>query len=119
MGTGSVRVTDAAAAAAQRVFGKVRRLLHAFERERRDTPPYQAKWVFNVRVEADELDGGFIAEVIELPGCVSQGETEREALENLVDAIGSVLTTRMHAQVDELPVVQDHGKKLQLAVGAC
>lgn len=112
-------MTDTAAAAAQKLLARVRRAFRMFERERRDEPPYEAKWVFTVRLEADELDGGYIAEVIELPGCVSQGDTEREALENVVDAIGSVLTARMHAQVDELPVVKDHGRELQLAVDAC
>lgn len=44
-----------------------------------------------VRTERDELDGGWIAECVELPGCMSQGETEAEALENLADAIDGVL----------------------------
>ena len=35
--------------------------------------------------------GGFVSYVVELPGCVSQGDTEREALANLDDAIACVL----------------------------
>ena len=32
-------------------------------------------------------EGGFWAEVLEMPGCVSQGETEEELFENIVEAI--------------------------------
>ena len=31
--------------------------------------------------------GGFVAKVSELPGCMSDGETPQEALENVYDAI--------------------------------
>src|ERR1700674_1108623 len=36
----------------------------------------------------DSDEGGFIAEVLELPGCMSQGETPDEAFSNLDDAMG-------------------------------
>ncbi len=39
-----------------------------------------------VLVDRDE-DGYFIVEVPSLPGCVSQGETREEALENIAEAI--------------------------------
>ncbi|MFY8032019.1 MAG: type II toxin-antitoxin system HicB family antitoxin, partial [Devosia sp.] len=35
----------------------------------------------------DEDGGGFIATVPDLPGCMSDGETPTEALENVQDAI--------------------------------
>lgn len=35
----------------------------------------------------DEDGGGFIARVPELPGCMSDGETQQEALANALDAI--------------------------------
>jgi len=35
----------------------------------------------------DHEDGGWICEVPSLPGCVSQGETREDALENIRDAI--------------------------------
>jgi predicted RNase H-like HicB family nuclease len=50
---------------------------------------------FNIKIEADELDGGFVAECIEFPGALAQGETEREALENVIDVIASVLELRL------------------------
>ncbi|HXF50509.1 MAG TPA: type II toxin-antitoxin system HicB family antitoxin [Dehalococcoidia bacterium] len=38
-------------------------------------------------------DGGFIAEVLELPGCVSQGETPDEAFDNLNDAMAGYIAS--------------------------
>ena len=54
---------------------------------------------FHAIVEPDELDGGWVAECSELPGTMSQGETEREALDNLTDAISGVLSVKMQESV--------------------
>jgi len=40
-----------------------------------------------VVLETDE-DGCIIATVPSLPGCISQGKTEREAMKNIKEAIG-------------------------------
>jgi len=40
----------------------------------------------NVVIEKDE-DGYFVAEVPALPGCLSQGKSKKEALENIKEAI--------------------------------
>lgn len=40
-----------------------------------------------VVLHPDLEDGGWIAEVPSLPGCVSQGETREEALRNVREAI--------------------------------
>ena len=45
---------------------------------------------YRILVEQDE-DGIFIAECPALPGCVSQGMTRQEALENIQDAIKGYL----------------------------
>jgi predicted RNase H-like HicB family nuclease len=50
---------------------------------------------FRILVEPDAIDGGFIAECPNLPGCMSQGDTPQKALENLVEAIAGVLEVRM------------------------
>jgi predicted RNase H-like HicB family nuclease len=42
---------------------------------------------FDVTVDRDE-DGVWIVECPSIPGCVSQGTTTEEALENIKDAIG-------------------------------
>ena len=45
---------------------------------------------YRVYVEplADELGGGFVAYAPELPGCLSDGDSPQEALDNVYDAIG-------------------------------
>ena len=45
---------------------------------------------YRVLIKPDE-DGVFVAEVPSLPGCVSQGRTRAEALENVREAIAAYL----------------------------
>ncbi len=45
---------------------------------------------YRVLIEQDEA-GFFVAEVPALPGCVSQGDTRREALANIREAIAGYL----------------------------
>lgn len=49
--------------------------------------------VFNVTIDRDE-DGVWVVECPSIPGCVSQGETKEEALENIKDAICLCLQVR-------------------------
>ncbi|KJU85500.1 Uncharacterized protein family UPF0150 domain protein [Candidatus Magnetobacterium bavaricum] len=42
--------------------------------------------MFHVKIELAE-DGWIVVEVPALPGCVSQGRTEQEAIENIKEAI--------------------------------
>ncbi len=46
---------------------------------------------FLVRLEHDSEFDGYVAFVLSLPGCVSQGKTEQEALTNVEDAIEGYL----------------------------
>ena len=48
-------------------------------------------WNLQVSVTPDEGDGGFVAECLDVPGAMSQGETPAEALENLIDAVQGVV----------------------------
>jgi predicted RNase H-like HicB family nuclease len=48
---------------------------------------------FNVTIDRDE-DGVWIVECPSIPGCVSQGETKDQALENIEDAITACLQVR-------------------------
>jgi len=43
---------------------------------------------FNVTIDRDE-DGIWIVECSSIPGCVSQGQTRAEAIENIKDAIAA------------------------------
>jgi len=48
---------------------------------------------FTIIIEQDE-DGIFVAECPAIPGCISQGKTEKEVLENIKDAIKQCLEVR-------------------------
>jgi len=48
---------------------------------------------FSVTLDRDE-DGIWIVECPSIPGCVSQGQTRQQALENIKDAIGACLQVR-------------------------
>ncbi|MGL5942680.1 MAG: type II toxin-antitoxin system HicB family antitoxin [Waterburya sp.] len=43
---------------------------------------------YRVIVEPDE-DGIYVAEVPALPGCISQGQTRTEAIENIKEALAA------------------------------
>ena len=47
---------------------------------------------YRILIEQDE-DGIFVAECTSLPGCISQGKTRKEALENIKDAIKGYLAS--------------------------
>ncbi|MCC6328518.1 MAG: type II toxin-antitoxin system HicB family antitoxin [Acidobacteria bacterium] len=49
--------------------------------------------IFNITIERDE-DGVWIVECPSIPGCVSQGCTKEEAVENIKDAIKVCLEVR-------------------------
>ena len=60
-----------------------------------------------------ESDGGYVASVPVLPGCVSQGTTREEAVMNIKEAIeGYVLVLKE----DGLPVPQEKFEALIVAV---
>lgn len=51
---------------------------------------------YRILLEQDE-DGIFVAECPSLPGCISQGKTRKEALENIKDAIeGYIESLKKH-----------------------
>ena len=55
---------------------------------------------FNVVIEQDE-DGRYVAECLDLPGCLSEGETMKEALENISEAIVGCLKSRLKSLLQE------------------
>ena len=62
---------------------------------------------YRVLVEQDE-DGVFVAEVPSLPGCISQGETRAEALENIREAIGVYLESlEAHGEPVPPPITEE------------
>lgn len=71
--------------------------------------------VFRVVITPDE-EGWFVAECVDLPGCVSQGKSEREAIDNVRDAIrGYVESLKKHGEA--LPPLQEkHYVELAVSV---
>ena len=65
-----------------------------------------------VRIDVDE--GGYYAGVVELPGCLADGETRAEALERLQDAKRSWLTSAIdHGDPVPLPLeLQEYNGKI-------
>ncbi len=66
---------------------------------------------FHVNLEKAE-DGWFVVECPSLPGCVSQGKTEAEALENIKEAIVAWLwaedqksATKLRRKKNYFPIV--------------
>lgn len=56
---------------------------------------------FRVLIEQDD-DGVFVAEVPSLPGCITQGNTRQQALENAREAITLYLES-LEAHGDPIP----------------
>jgi antitoxin HicB len=62
---------------------------------------------FRVRIETDE-DGAFVAECPTLPGCISQGTTRNEAINNIKDAIAGYLASlENHQEPVPLPIEEE------------
>jgi predicted RNase H-like HicB family nuclease len=45
----------------------------------------------SVQVRLWEEDGGYLAECVDIPGCMSQGDTRSEAMINIMNAIATCL----------------------------
>ena len=61
--------------------------------------------MFHVSLEEAE-DGWIVAEVPALPGCVSQGKDQREALENIKEAITTWMWAEDQKAVRSMPASQ-------------
>lgn len=58
-------------------------------------------------------DGYYVAECPSLPGCISQGKTRGEAVNNIREAIDGYIAALVH---DGLPVPDEHFDAMVLAV---
>ncbi len=62
---------------------------------------------YRVLIEQDE-DGVYIAECPTLPGCISQGATRSEAVDNIRDAIkGYLISLEKHGDPVPLPISEE------------
>jgi predicted RNase H-like HicB family nuclease len=67
--------------------------LLASVREALDLAEEGSSMKFTVTLDRDE-DGMWVVECLSIPGCVSQGKTKEEALENIKEAIQLCLEVR-------------------------
>lgn len=44
-----------------------------------------------VHIRIWEEEGGYLAECLDIPGCMSQGDTRSEAMANIIDAIAACM----------------------------
>ena len=62
---------------------------------------------YRVLIDQDE-DGMFVAEVPSLPGCITQGKTRAEALENIKEAIALYLESlEAHGEPVPPPITEE------------
>ncbi|MBW8052055.1 MAG: type II toxin-antitoxin system HicB family antitoxin [Cytophagales bacterium] len=63
--------------------------------------------LFRILITQDE-DGIFVVECSNLPGCISQGNTRKEALENIQDAIKGYLDSlKKHNEAIPYPISEE------------
>jgi len=66
----------------------------------------------------DSEYGGYVADVLDLPGCVSQGKTLQEAIENVKDAIsGYMEVEKEKAESDRFVFIPEESFIGELIVG--
>ena len=63
--------------------------------------------IFNVIIEEAE-DGWIVAECPALPGCVSQGKDEKEAIENIKEAITAWLWAENQKAIVQVSPTKSH-----------
>ncbi len=69
---------------------------------------------FHITIERDE-DGRYVAECTDLPGCLSEGETMEEALENIGEAIIGCLKSRLKLAGEKFKV-PSFDQKLDISI---
>ena len=58
---------------------------------------------FNLVIEVDS-DGRYVVECTDLPGCLSEGDTLKEAIENINEAIVVCLKSRLKAAGEQIKI---------------
>lgn len=69
---------------------------------------------FHITIEVDE-DGRYVVECTDLPGCLSEGETLKEAIENISEAIIGCLKSRLKVAGERIKIPSFH-RKLDLSL---
>jgi len=58
---------------------------------------------FNLVIEVDS-DGRYVVECTDLPGCLSEGDTLKEAIENINEAIVGCLRSRLKVAGERIKI---------------
>jgi predicted RNase H-like HicB family nuclease len=58
---------------------------------------------FSILIEQDE-DGRYVVECTDLPGCMTEGETLKEAIENINEAIVGSIKSRLKIAADKIHI---------------
>jgi len=58
---------------------------------------------FSILIEHDE-DGRYVAECTDLPGCMTEGDTLKEAIENINEAIVGCIRSRLKIALDKIHI---------------
>ena len=69
---------------------------------------------FRVIIEKDE-DGVYVAECPDLPGCVTEGDSPREAVENINEAIVGCLKSRLKSATKSIHF-KDNSEKITISL---
>ncbi|MEA1944165.1 MAG: type II toxin-antitoxin system HicB family antitoxin [Euryarchaeota archaeon] len=69
---------------------------------------------FNIIIEVDE-DGRYVVECTDLPGCLSEGDTLKEAIENINEAIVGCLKSRLKVAGEQIKIPSFH-RKLSMSI---
>jgi predicted RNase H-like HicB family nuclease len=80
------------------VFASIRRLFGAEKAREQVGPIERGTWELTLIIEPDDLDGGFVAECAEVTGAMGQGETEQEAVQDLMEAINAIVEVRLREE---------------------
>ena len=62
---------------------------------------------FTIKLIYDKVYKGYVAEVLNLPGCMSQGKTKGEAISNVKKAIGAFLKVKAEEEKKETGEVRN------------
>ncbi|MDD1687907.1 type II toxin-antitoxin system HicB family antitoxin [Methanoregula sp.] len=58
---------------------------------------------FSILIEQDE-DGRYVVECTDLPGCMTEGDTLNEAIENINEAIVGCIKSRLKTASDKIHI---------------
>lgn len=62
---------------------------------------------FTIKLIYDKAFKGYVAEVVNLPGCMSQGKTKEEAVSNVKKAIGAFLKVKAEEEKKEVGEIRN------------